>query len=42
MKFPELVGTMFTVVLGRFFTDLSTVSYGRSLGGMLQTEKLVR
>lgn len=42
MKFPELVGTMFIVVLGRFFTDLSTVSYGSSLGGMLQTEKLVR
>lgn len=38
----ELVGTVFPVVLGRFFTDLSTVSYGRSLGGMLQTEKLVR
>lgn len=33
MKFPELAGTMFVVVLGRFFTGLSTMNYGRSLGG---------
>lgn len=42
MKFPELVDNMFIVVLGRFSTDLSTVNYGRILGGMLQTEKVVR
>ena len=42
MTLPELVDTMFIVVLGRFFTDLSTVNYGRVLGGMLQTDKLVR
>ena len=41
MKFPELIDTMFIVVLGRFFT-VSTVNYGRILGGMLQTDKLVR
>lgn len=30
---PELAGTMFVLVLGRFFTGLSTMNYGRSLGG---------
>jgi len=39
-KFPELAGTTFMVVVGRFVMGLSTMNYGRGFGKTLQAEKL--